>query len=61
MFSTVHDQVLISEMGNEPKEEENKKRDAKKPSTKDDKAKGSSDSHVELDSRLLSALLTVST
>ncbi|GAB4841942.1 auxilin-like clathrin-binding protein required for normal clathrin function [Ancistrocladus abbreviatus] len=50
--------VLISEAGTGLKTNENKETDSKNPSSKDSKAKSSSESHVELDSRLLSALLT---
>ncbi|KAL8138359.1 hypothetical protein V2J09_004360, partial [Rumex salicifolius] len=51
--------VLMSEMSSGAKADENgKKATNEKPSRMDNKGKGSSDAHVELDSRLLSALLT---
>lgn len=54
-------QVLISEAGGGDKTEKTDKVGGKKPpgSLKDGKGKKSSDTHVELDSRLLSALLMV--
>lgn len=49
--------MLISEAGGKTKEKKTKE-DYKKPKDKD--AKKDEDPHVEMDSRLLSALLTVS-
>ncbi|XP_074288281.1 protein SLOW WALKER 2 [Silene latifolia] len=48
--------VLVSGTGDDPKVEKSKEK--KKSSAKDNKGKDASESHVELDSRLLSALLT---
>ncbi|KAH9618499.1 hypothetical protein KSS87_013100 [Heliosperma pusillum] len=48
--------VLVSGTDNDPRIERNK--ETRKSSAKDNKGKDASESHVELDSRLLSALLT---
>lgn len=55
---TFQSQVLISEAGGDQKMHINSK--AGGDSVKNDKAKDASESHVEMDSRLLSVLLTVS-
>ena len=56
-------QVLINEAGADQKIDQSGKAGDRKAhsSQKDSKVKSSSETHVELDSRLLSALLTVST
>lgn len=52
-----HFQMLITEPGNDQKD---KSKEINKSTSKGSKVQDSPESHVELDSRLLSAVLTVS-